>query len=244
LPTCTTSSTYSPTRRFSPPPGRAPDQPTGRSERDQRRARHRDDHAVMMPTNQAVPRVHRKRRHRRQIQCPATPSARITGNCHVTSPESWVSYLGFSSERGYIERRFLLDAIGYLRDLIEGVGWDAEYPRDVWLLRRLGHPGRDTCLRFTCRFYYLGWPAFGAAIQWRTTLRTAHSSGIQTEAATSRAPGSCQYGEQAEDHGQRLPRTTWRITGATDRPCCCDSATRRSPAQDADAPARQVRSPT
>jgi integrase len=64
------------------------------------------------------------------------------------SPESWMSYLGFSSERGYIERRFLLDAIGYLRDLIEGVGWDSEYPRDVWLLRRLGYPGRDTCLRF------------------------------------------------------------------------------------------------
>ena len=65
------------------------------------------------------------------------------------SPESWMSYLGFSSERGYIERRFLLDAIGYLRDLIEGAGWDTEYPRDVWLLRRLGYPGRDTCLRFT-----------------------------------------------------------------------------------------------
>jgi hypothetical protein len=28
------------------------------------------------------------------------------------SPESWMAYLGFSSERGYIERRFLLDAIG------------------------------------------------------------------------------------------------------------------------------------
>jgi hypothetical protein len=47
------------------------------------------------------------------------------------------------------ERRFLLDAIGYLRDLVEGVGWDAEFPRDVWLLRRLGFPGRDTRLRFT-----------------------------------------------------------------------------------------------
>ncbi|MEO3858492.1 tyrosine-type recombinase/integrase [Acrocarpospora sp. B8E8] len=65
------------------------------------------------------------------------------------SPESWMTYLGFSSERGYIERRFLLDAIGYLRDLVEGVGWDAEYPRDVWLLRRLGFPGRDTQFRFT-----------------------------------------------------------------------------------------------
>lgn len=65
------------------------------------------------------------------------------------SPELWMSYLGFSRERGYIERRFLLGAIGYLRDLIEGVGWDNEYPRDAWLLRRLGYPGRDTCLRFT-----------------------------------------------------------------------------------------------
>ncbi|WP_460431822.1 tyrosine-type recombinase/integrase, partial [Amycolatopsis echigonensis] len=65
------------------------------------------------------------------------------------SPDSWMAYLGFSSERGYIERRFLLDAIGYLRDLVDGVGWDAEFPRDVWLLRRLGFPGRDTRFRFT-----------------------------------------------------------------------------------------------
>lgn len=64
------------------------------------------------------------------------------------SPEDWGACLGFSSERGSVERRFLLDAIGYLRDLMEGVGWDAEYPRDVWLLRRLGHAGRDAALRF------------------------------------------------------------------------------------------------
>jgi hypothetical protein len=60
-----------------------------------------------------------------------------------------MAYLGFSSERGYIERRFLLDAIGYLRDLAEGTGWDAEFPRDVWLLRRLGFGDRDTQLTFT-----------------------------------------------------------------------------------------------
>ncbi|MGH3584854.1 MAG: tyrosine-type recombinase/integrase [Pseudonocardia sp.] len=65
------------------------------------------------------------------------------------SPESWMAYFGFSSERGYIERRFLLDAIGYLRDLTEGTGWDAEFPRDVWLLRRLGFGDRDTQLTFT-----------------------------------------------------------------------------------------------
>lgn len=27
-----------------------------------------------------------------------------------SSPESWMTYLGFSSKRGHIERRFLLDA--------------------------------------------------------------------------------------------------------------------------------------
>jgi hypothetical protein len=64
------------------------------------------------------------------------------------SPEEWNAYLGFSSERGSIERRFVLDAIGYLRDLADGGGWDSEYPRDVWLLRRLGYPGRDAALRF------------------------------------------------------------------------------------------------
>jgi len=64
------------------------------------------------------------------------------------NPDQWNTHLGFSSERGSVARRFLLDAIGYLRDLIDGVGWDAEYPRDVWLLRRLGYPGRDTALRF------------------------------------------------------------------------------------------------
>ncbi|HEY5842528.1 MAG TPA: tyrosine-type recombinase/integrase [Mycobacterium sp.] len=64
------------------------------------------------------------------------------------TPAEWNAYLGFSSERGSVERRFLLDAIGYLRDLTDGVGWDTEYPRDVWLLRRLGYPGRDAALRF------------------------------------------------------------------------------------------------
>lgn len=63
-------------------------------------------------------------------------------------PDDWTAFLGYSSQRGYIERRFLLDAISYLRDLIDGVGWDEEYPRDVWLLRRLGYPGRDGQLRF------------------------------------------------------------------------------------------------
>ncbi len=62
--------------------------------------------------------------------------------------EDWNASLGFSSRHGDSERRFLLDAVGYLRDLDDGIGWDAEYPRDVWLLRRLGYPCRDAVLRF------------------------------------------------------------------------------------------------
>ncbi len=62
--------------------------------------------------------------------------------------EDWNASLGFSSVHGDSERRFLLDAIGYLQDLADGAGWDSEYPRDVWLLRRLGYPGRDAVLRF------------------------------------------------------------------------------------------------
>lgn len=38
-------------------------------------------------------------------------------------------------------RAFLVFAIDCLLDLRDGAGWDAEYPRDVWLLRRLAVPG-------------------------------------------------------------------------------------------------------
>lgn len=62
--------------------------------------------------------------------------------------EDWNASLGFSSAHGDSERRFLLDAIGWVRDLADGTGWDSEYPRDVWLLRRLGYPGRDARIRF------------------------------------------------------------------------------------------------
>jgi len=62
--------------------------------------------------------------------------------------DEWIANLGLATGRVSVERRFLLDAIGYLRDLIDGVGWESEYPRDVWLLRRLGYPSRDAALRF------------------------------------------------------------------------------------------------
>jgi integrase len=64
------------------------------------------------------------------------------------TPQTWTVDLGFSTERGSVSHRFLLDAIGYLTDIVEGVGWETEYPRDIWLLRRIGYPGRDKALRF------------------------------------------------------------------------------------------------
>ncbi|MFE6904391.1 hypothetical protein ACFVFJ_47750 [Streptomyces sp. NPDC057717] len=55
--------------------------------------------------------------------------------------------LAFTNERGQIEHRLLLD--GYLRDVEEDVGWNAEFPRYVWLLRRLGFPAAIPRFQFT-----------------------------------------------------------------------------------------------
>jgi integrase len=43
---------------------------------------------------------------------------------------------------------FLTFAIRKIADLAEDDGWAAEYPRDVWKMRRLGYPG-DPAIRFT-----------------------------------------------------------------------------------------------
>jgi integrase len=45
-------------------------------------------------------------------------------------------------------RSLLLYARRRVEDLLEAGGWDGEYPRGVWQLRRLGHPGNQT-LDFT-----------------------------------------------------------------------------------------------
>ena len=47
-----------------------------------------------------------------------------------------------------VGRRFLTDAVNHLRDLVEGIGWDHEYHRDVWLLRRLGFRHESAALHF------------------------------------------------------------------------------------------------
>jgi integrase len=107
------------------------------------------------------------------------------------SPDDWNVHLGFSSERGSVERRFLLDAIGYLRDVIDGVGWDAEYPRDVWLLRRLGYYGRDAVLRFDriepawLRSLTKRW------VRWRLSTGTGLGTVIADVCAITRFAQSC-----------------------------------------------------
>lgn len=39
-----------------------------------------------------------------------------------------------------MSRQFLVDTLDLLDDLALGVGWDTEFDRDVWQLRRLGFP--------------------------------------------------------------------------------------------------------
>jgi len=63
-------------------------------------------------------------------------------------PEHWIGQLERAGYRKHVARRLLTDAVGYLQDLLEGTGWDNEYPRDIWLLHRLGYPTRDSALHF------------------------------------------------------------------------------------------------
>jgi len=42
-------------------------------------------------------------------------------------------------DRKSVARRFLVDTLGWLDGLHNGVGWDSEFDRDVWQLRRLGY---------------------------------------------------------------------------------------------------------
>ncbi len=50
------------------------------------------------------------------------------------SPQEWADLAG---GKGSHYRRFLLDAREVVQLLDEGIGWDVEYPRDVWRLHRL-----------------------------------------------------------------------------------------------------------
>lgn len=62
--------------------------------------------------------------------------------------EQWLAAMGWDGPRKHVARRFLVDTCEWLEDLADGVGWDVEYDRDVWRLRRLGFPTRNGTLRF------------------------------------------------------------------------------------------------
>lgn len=61
--------------------------------------------------------------------------------------EEWLQVLGWTNPRT-VARRFLVDTVRWLDDLAVGTGWDAEFDRDVWRLRRLGFATRDATIRF------------------------------------------------------------------------------------------------
>jgi integrase len=61
----------------------------------------------------------------------------------------WLEVLGWAGQdHKCVARRFLTDTLAWLDDLAEGVGWDSEFGKDIWQLRRLGYPCRDARLRF------------------------------------------------------------------------------------------------
>jgi len=62
--------------------------------------------------------------------------------------QSWRDAFTASGRRDSNGRGLLVYAHQRVADLATGSGWDNEYPRDAWQLRRLGHPGNLT-LDFT-----------------------------------------------------------------------------------------------
>lgn len=62
--------------------------------------------------------------------------------------QSWRAVFAASGGTDGNARAFVVYAHRCAADLAAGTGWDAEYPHDVWRLRRLGHPGNLT-LDFT-----------------------------------------------------------------------------------------------
>lgn len=52
-----------------------------------------------------------------------------------------------SKKRSRVEALFTY-AARYLGDLVDPPGWDGEYPRDVWQMRRLGYPHAHRVIRF------------------------------------------------------------------------------------------------
>ena len=74
---------------------------------------------------------------------------RFLGTTTVTSlldqdEDAWRAQIGRPAPKDSNPRALLIYARRKVEDLADAGGWEAEYPRDVWQLRRLGFPGQQT----------------------------------------------------------------------------------------------------
>jgi integrase len=58
--------------------------------------------------------------------------------------DTWRAQIGRPAPKDGTPRALLIDARRKVEDLVDAGGWEAEYPRDVWQLRRLGFPGQQS----------------------------------------------------------------------------------------------------
>jgi len=58
--------------------------------------------------------------------------------------DAWRAQIGRPAPKDGTPRALLIYARRKVEDLVDAGGWEAEYPRDVWRLRRLGFPGQQT----------------------------------------------------------------------------------------------------
>ena len=61
------------------------------------------------------------------------------GSLLERSVEDWLAELLPISRWGSVPRSFVRYTVDRLEDLLQGEGWETEFPRGVWLLRRLGY---------------------------------------------------------------------------------------------------------
>lgn len=120
------------------------------------------------------------------------------------SEADWRASIGRPAPADSNPRALLAYARRKLDDLVQADGWESEYPRDVWRLHRLGHPGRRTL-----RFDRIGQPWLaGPAKRW---IRWRLSTGLGLEAAVRPLRAITRFsGFLAETGVQRI--------GQVDRP--------------------------
>lgn len=92
------------------------------------------------------------------------------------SERDWRGQIGRPAPKDSNPRALLAYAHRKVADLAEADGWDAEFPRDVWQLRRLGFPGNQTFV-----FTGIGQPWLRELV--KRWLRGRLASGVGLEAA-------------------------------------------------------------